>query len=202
MKKKIKAIIFDADGVMIKSSLKFNEIYQKEFNISSEVMKPFFNGPFQLCSIGQADLKEELGKVLSDWRWKGTSDELLRYWFKVCDDVDEKMVKVIENLRERGIKCYVATNQEKYRTQYMKEEMNFGKIFDKIYPSCEIGHKKPSAEFFRAVTNDLKEKEGVSPQEIIFWDDEKENVEVAKKFGWQAFLYEDFEKFQKNISQI
>ena len=57
---KIKAIIFDADGVVINSPEMFSIQYQKAFGISNDVMLPFFEGIFQDCLKGKADLKEEL----------------------------------------------------------------------------------------------------------------------------------------------
>jgi FMN phosphatase YigB (HAD superfamily) len=36
----------------------------------------------------------------------------------------------------------------------------------------------------------------------MFFDDEKENVDAANKFGWQAYLYKNFNNFQEKINQI
>ena len=64
MKKDIKAIVLDADGVIINKPDMFSVQYQKEFGISNEVMLPFFKGRFQDCLTGKADLKEELKPFL------------------------------------------------------------------------------------------------------------------------------------------
>ncbi len=47
--------------------------------------------------------------------------------------------------------CCVATNQEKYRAQYMLDKMGFGDSFDKIYVSAYLGVQKPDVTFFEKV---------------------------------------------------
>ena len=37
--------------------------------------------------------------------------------------------------------------------------------------------------------------------DIIYWDDDEENVLGAEKFGWKAFLYSSFEDFDDLINQ-
>jgi putative hydrolase of the HAD superfamily len=198
----IKVIVFDADGVVINSPGYFSLQYQKDFGVSNDVMLPFFKGVFQDCLVGKADLREELKKVLDDWKWKGTIDELLDYWFKSEHHIDDRVLREIKNLQSKGIKCYIGTKQEKYRTEYMKKEMGFEEIFDGIYSSAYVGYKKPDERFYEEISKDLKNKEGIRVEEIMFFDDEKENVDAANKFGWQAYLYKNFNNFQEKINQI
>ena len=199
---KIKAVIFDADGVVINSPDYFSVQYEKEFGVSDDVIQPFFNGKFQDCLMGKADLKEELKPLLNDWKWQRTVDELLEYWFKAEHYIDERIVNKVEILRKKGIECYLAALQEKYRAEYIRKEMGFEKIFDKNYFSSEIGYKKPDKKFFEFIFNDLNIKEKIEPQEIIFWDDKESNVISAKELGWQGYLYKNFEDFNKVISHL
>jgi beta-phosphoglucomutase-like phosphatase (HAD superfamily) len=52
-----KAILFDVDGMVI-TSKRFSDQMQEQYGISWDKMKPFFNGPFQLCKVGKAVLTE------------------------------------------------------------------------------------------------------------------------------------------------
>lgn len=191
---KIKAIIFDADGVVINSPGYFSVRYMKDFGVPSSVMLPFFEGKFQECLVGKADLKEVLEPLLKDWHWQGSVDELLNYWFKAEHYIDDRLVRDIESLRGKGIKCYLATKQEKYRTEYIRTEMGFENIFDKIYSSAEVGYKKPDERFYQFIQKDI----GLTrPEEIFFWDDEQANVDAAIKLGWQGFVYREYEGFKE-----
>lgn len=198
----IKAIIFDADGVVINSPGYFSVQYEKEFGVSNDIMVPFFRGIFQEAVMGKADLKELLVPEIEKWKWKGTIDELLAWWFKSEHYIDERIVKEIRRLQEKGIKCCLGTKQEKYRAAYIRKEMGFEKIFDDLYISCEMGCKKPMPEFFEYIQNDLAKKFSIRAQEIMLWDNKQENIAASKEMGWQSYLYKDFKDFHKIISQL
>ena len=129
----IKAIIFNADGVVIDSPKIFSVQYQEKYKISYNKMLVFFDTVFQDCLVDRADLKEAIKPYLKDWQWDKSIDELLKFWFKAEYKPNLKMISFIKKLREKGIKCYLMTNQEKYRTEYIKKEMNFDHIFDQVF---------------------------------------------------------------------
>lgn len=197
-----KCILFDADWIVIRSEL-FSIQYQKKFWISNKQMLPFFEWELQNCVIWKSDLKEILKPWLLKWEWNDTVDNFLKFWFESEHKIDNRVIEVINDLRSKWIKCYLATNQEKYRTQYMKNKMGFEDIFDKIYSSCEIWHKKPNSEFYEYILEDLKNSHNILPQEVLFFDDSIEHVNSAKeKFEINAYLYTDFDKFFKIIKKI
>jgi len=196
----VKAIIFDADGmVVIPIGGKFSEHLARDFGISTETTVEFFKNEFQKCLIGKADLKQELKKYLEEWGWQKSIDELLEYWFTSEKNVDERVISTIKELRKRGIKCYLATNQEKYRTTYFAKQMGFGKVFDAMFSSAHIGYKKPTAQFFENIIQELPD---VKKEEILFWDDKEEHVRGAQQFGFQAELYRNFEDFQDMVMEL
>ena len=87
-------------------------------------------------------------------------------------------------------------NQEKYRTQYVKEVM-FPNTFDIIFSSAEMGFKKPSKEYYLHVLKVLQEQGKVSkPEEVVYFDDSAKNVESAAELGMQSFLYSGSEQIR------
>ncbi len=196
-----KCILFDADGVVVVSD-RFSVQYQKEYGIPDNDMLAFFNGEFKKCTVGKADLAKIVKPWLLKWKWEKSADEFLRYWFELEHNIDERVVSAISSLRDRGILCYLATNQEKYRTQYMREYMGFDELFDGVFSSCEIGHKKPAKEYYEFILDKMKSEKGILPGEILFFDDRKDNVEQAKKLGINAYLYQGFEEFLDLINSI
>lgn len=193
-----KIMIFDADGMVVQGDM-FTVPLQRDFGISPDALQPFFSGPFQECLIGKADLKETILPYIHKIEWTKSVDDFLTYWFNAENNVDQRIITDIKNLQERGIKCYLATNQEKYRAQYMLQQMGFRDVFTKVYVSCNIGHRKPSKEFFTYILNDL----GNPPlNSIFFWDDTSENVATAKGLGIQAQNYYGYDSFNKKINKI
>jgi putative hydrolase of the HAD superfamily len=146
--------------------------------------------------VGRADLKEELGKKLDEWKWAGTVDELLDLWF--ADDanqLNEEFFPVIEDLRARGIGVYLATNNEKYRTRYLTEKRGLGRWFDAVFSSGLIGSKKPEKEFYDHVFANIKEPK----ENALYWDDDKEHISIAKSLGINAHLYTTFDDFLRTV---
>ncbi len=74
----IKAIVFDAEGMVVSSKI-FSHELEKDFGISASLFLPFFKTTFQKCLVGKADLKKELQPLIKTWGWHGSVDELLDY---------------------------------------------------------------------------------------------------------------------------
>lgn len=193
----IKILIFDADGVLINSE-RFSKRLAREYGISTDKTTPFFTGIFNECLIGNADLKESITPYLNEWGWKKSVDDFLDYWFSSEHSVDMELINEIQKYRDKGIKCFVATNQEKHRAKYMLEKMGFTDSFDKLYASAHLGCKKPSFDFYEKITKELGE---IKKEEILFWDDTKENITGAIEFGINAELYISIEDFKTKMKK-
>ncbi len=196
----IKVFLFDADGVVTVSPEKFSDRFSREFNVDyEEKILPFFENDFAPCLIGQADLKEIIKPYLGKWGWQKSVEELLKYWFGSENHVDERVVGAIKKLRAIGVKCYLVTNQEKYRTQYLREQMGFSELFDRVFCSAEIGFKKSDPRFFKHV---MVEIGNVEKDAVLLLDDKEKNVESAKEFGFQARVYHDFSDLEEEMSKL
>ncbi|MDP2873822.1 MAG: HAD hydrolase-like protein [bacterium] len=192
----IKTIIFDTDGMIIHREMYFSERFSKEFNIPLEKILPFFKNEFQSCLIGKADLKIELQNYLPSWGWEKSVEELLSYWFTHESDLDKALLESVKQLRERSFKCYLDTNNDQYRTQYLLDTLGLKKMFDGVFSSAELGYLKPQDEFWAAVHDRLGKP---AKSEVLVWDDDEKNVESAKKFGFLAKQYSDLNLFKNQM---
>ncbi|NDK08092.1 HAD-IA family hydrolase [Candidatus Gracilibacteria bacterium] len=197
----VKGVIFDADGVVINSEL-FSTQYQRQYNVTNEEMLPFYLGIFKETIVGNADLKEILIPWLPKWKYNKSVEEFINLWFRAEHSIDEKIVGSIKKIQAKGIKCFLATNQEKYRTKYMREEMGFDNIFDSVYSSCEIGFKKPDSEFYIKVLEKIKNEYKIDKNEIIFFDDSEKNVLSANDVGLKSYHYTNFQDYEKVINKL
>lgn len=188
----IKAILFDADGVLLNGE-KFSRVLAKEKGLSEEITHEFFKGPFKDTIIGKKDLRTILPPFLAKWNWRGGVDAFLQYWFESEHKIDEALVAYVQELRSKNIQCYVATNQEKNRIEYMLKNMGFAGAFDGVFASSHIGHKKPTLKFYETVVASLNLKK----DQILFWDDTEKNVDAAKHFGIHAHVYTTLEHFME-----
>src|SRR5581483_7257701 len=131
----IRVLLFDVDGVLANGE-QFSKRLARDYGVTAEMTASFFNGSFLECLVGNADLKQELISHLKQWGWHGSVDEFLHYWFISEHVIDEPLVNRVQQLRQKGIRCYLATNQEQYRTAYILHEMGFADAFDGIFSSA------------------------------------------------------------------
>ncbi len=199
--KKPRVIIYDNDG-MVTHGERFSDQYAREFNLDIAIMEPFFAGPFKKCMTGEADLKEELGKVMATWKWKGTVDELMQYWFSIGATLDEDVYASIAKLREQGLVVCLATNQERYRLNYFVTRFSYDKVFDELFCASELGALKQSAEGADKIFQMLKEKYGILDRgEVMYWDDREGNVEALNAMGFNAQQYRGYPAFKEVIAE-
>ena len=191
----LKILVFDADGVVVIPPQRFLARYTEEEGLDPRSVRAFLDGALRECIAGRADLKEAIVPFLGQWGWKGTPEAFLRRWFEAEHLINEPLLEVIQRLRRRGNRCVVATNQERHRLAYMREQMGFGRLFDGVFGSSEVGAAKPDMAFYERVTTLL----GVAPEEIVFWDDSESNVEGARAFGWQAELFTGMDEFLRTL---
>ena len=182
----IKLILFDGDGVVIKKREKFfSERLAEKQSLPLERILPFFKNEYKECAVGKADLKEVLPKYFEAWGWKGTVDELLKFWFEAEKEIDESVIAEIENHRRNEIKIGLVSDNEKYRGEYLLKEVGLAKYFDFVFLSCEMGMNKSDPQFFQKIL----EITGFAPDEIEYWDDEQENINIARGLGIEGKLF-------------
>jgi|SRR3989344_7934243 len=192
----VRNVILDGDGVAILRVNRFSDRLASDFGIRPEVTRPFFRDKYPACRVGKADLKTELAAYYKGWGWKGTLDELLNYWFTKEGALNEPMLETVAALRKEGVRVFLSTDNEKYRTDYITNEFGMGARFDGILSSAYIGHSKAELEFWRYI----REKGVAQPDESLVWDDEIENIESAKAEGFTALLYDGMAGFNRAIN--
>jgi len=197
---KIKAIIFDADGVLVlggKDRKRFSQIYAEKFGLPIETMMPFFQDEMQDCLVGKKDLKVELKKYIKSWKWHGSVEEFVDFWLKEEANINEELIALLPNLKAKGIKLALGTNNEKYRTDFLWNTVGLGKHLDHSYASHAVGLKKPNQPYFEHIIKDLN----LPAKEILFVDDDHKNVDAAKESGMNAEFYSSFETFKKDLAK-
>lgn len=190
----MKSVLFDVDGVIIKNdTLSWAKNIYFDCGIRRELLDEFFEKDFESCLIGAADLKAKLSPWLYRWRYKGNVDDFLKYWFEAHSEIDSAVIHLVTLLR-REATCYLATNQETYRTQYLMKELRLGDHFADIYAACQLKAIKPSAEFYRTLLTRIKNDRGLDDgHQFFFIDDNERNVIEARRHGLTAFHYTSFE---------
>lgn len=198
----IKVVAFDVDGMLL-TGQRFSDRYSAEFGIPVEEMAPFFEGPYQPCVIGKANLKTELQKGwLERWKWHGTVDELLGYWFASGAERNEPVLATVESLRANGIICVITTNQEKFRADFL-HRLFTRDGFNAFFASADLGCKKPDTRFFQSMMKVLQKlNPSILPADVLFWDDRQSYADGAEKFGLQARLFTNTDSYLREMEKL
>lgn len=187
-------ILFDLDGVLTLPEEMFSVIYASSHGYDVGPFTKFFQTEWSDFVTGKKDLKQHIEDNPQLWKWYEGADKLLDFWFTSEDVRNEDLVKVIQGARTHGVKCYIATEQEQYRTDYIRNVM-FKDAFDGVFSTAEIGFKKNDSRFFKNIVNSLN----VNPAEIIYFDDSQSKLDAAKVLGIQTYLYENSEQVESII---
>lgn len=186
---KQKVFLFDMDGVLTFRERNFSAMYVEKFNVDPKLIMDFFATEWRDFVTGKKDLKQHILEHPDIWQWDGTPDQLFDYWFKSEDNRNDQLLQVIRRLRARGIACYIATEQEKYRTAYMYNVMFTGE-FDGYFSTCDIGFKKSDPRYFTAVLTLLqKHHPNLDVADVVYFDDDMDKLDAAKQAGIDGELY-------------
>jgi epoxide hydrolase-like predicted phosphatase len=95
----------------------------------------------------------------------------------------EPMVELLERAPELGIPTALISNS--WVMDHYTEEIR--ELFDVVIISAEVGLHKPQPEIYRLAAERL----GVEPEDCIFVDDLRENIEGAEAVGMTGVLHRE-----------
>ncbi len=196
----MKNCLFDIDGVIVpENGLFFEHRFSEEYGISRENLRNFFENEFLDCLRGKKSIRSELSKYLPQWGSRQSNEDVLEFWLTTERDIDRELLDFIDRIRERGIKCYIVSNQFRERAEYLLEDLGLSPHFDGAFFSCFIGYLKDEAEFFQTVLESFPEDQR---DDVVFWDNDRRYVYAAKQTGIHSRLYTNFAEFKKEMQTL
>lgn len=194
----IKAIIFDVGGV-----------------VYSENPKQFKENICRLCGVDTSDFHRAVTKYYKHaqrGKIKGTKypeliakelginkNKFLKNYKKLRRNII-KLNKDVELTILRLKKDYIIgtlTNIIHLHHQLRKKK-NVYKHFKVKIISCEVGYRKPDKQIYKLLIKKLK----LSPKEIVFIDDEPENLPPAKKLGINGILFKNNKQLVRELRKL
>lgn len=173
--------VFDADAVFLRSTRPADYLEQR-YGITREKIGPFLAANVQSL-IGKADIRDILGPFLKEWGIPESVDEFLAEAFFSGSEIDAEVAGIVAELRELGVVCCLATNQDARRMAHLDERLSIREYFDRAFVSCEMGVKKPEHGFYQSISAQFPDAN------LVFWDDQPSNVEAAQACGWTAYVF-------------
>jgi putative hydrolase of the HAD superfamily len=192
---KFKAVIFDFGNVII--NIEFQRIYQTFAKFTSKpiayIEKRITEEQiFRRYESGQFT-DEEFREIIRQTLCFALSDkEVDTAWNAILLDIPIERIDLINNIRKK-YPVYLLSNTNNIHisasNNYLNEAhgiKNLDVLFDKLYLSYEMGMWKPDTEIYYEVLRSIN----LEPNEVIFFDDNLQNIESAKAIGMQTILVE------------
>ena len=195
-----KIVLFDVDGVLINGYNFRPELRQpwdidieKDFGINQHKFKnEFIFGIFtEKVLIGEISLEDALSYSLPHLGYNGSPEKFIKYWLENDSHINWDLIEKIKILKNsQAATLYIATNQEHRRASHLMNELNFSEYFQDIFYSAKMGVTKPDFRYFDHICQALGLSEENPP---IFFDDTPEVVEAARKYGWEAYEFINYQ---------
>ena len=134
------------------------------------------------CLTGR-DFGAAMREVLRQFEINAPLEEVIDPHFWI--EVQQPMLEAVRAVRDLGLRCGLATNQQNLRGGYMRSSLGFEEIFDEQFYSYELGFAKPEAGYFKAIMDRID----VAPDRVLFIDDHEGNVAGAREIGIHSELF-------------
>lgn len=117
--------------------------------------------------------------------------------FPLFKEIKPEMRNLILSLK-KAYKTAALSNTIKPHKDYMLEHYPLKEMFDYLFFSCEMGMRKPEPEIYTTALD----KMNVKPENVIFIDDMKRNVDAAKENGINGILFCSPYALKKNLENL
>ncbi|MCK0472785.1 beta-phosphoglucomutase [Halalkalibacter sp. APA_J-10(15)] len=181
---KVKAVIFDLDGVLISTDHYHYEAWKKvtnNLNIAfDEQVNHRLRGVSRLESLNIILEQEDV--QLSESEKQLLAEEKNRYYVQSLQKlnkeiVDQRVIVTLTKLKERGFKLAIGSSSK--NAQYILDRLKLTSFFDAISDGNNITQSKPNPEVFLKAAEYIVE----DPGNCIVIEDALTGVRAAKSAG-------------------
>lgn len=194
----ITAVLFDFGGVLAEEGFQNGLLSMAKKqgldadSIVEEGMQAVYDSGFVL---GKGDASDFWTLMRQKTGLRGEDETLTR---QILDGfvVRPTMIQLVIGLRDRGYLTGILSDQTHWLDE-LDMTYHFSKAFTRIYNSYYLGKGKRDVSLFRDVADDLD----MTPESILFVDDNLDNVRRAESAGMKALQFVDEERFKVSLEK-
>lgn len=195
----IKAVVWDLGGVLVRT-----EDYSSRHALATRLnIEP---GALEhLVFSDEAGMRTQRGEIPVEQHWEnirqyfGLTPQGLKNFineFFAGDVLDLELVSYIRSLRSQ-YKIGLLSNAFSDLRHMLEDVWCISDVFDEIVISAEVGMVKPDARIFLLAAGRLK----IDPQEAVFVDDFRHNVEGARAVAMHAVHFQNAIQARKDLEK-
>ncbi len=110
----------------------------------------------------------------------------------------QETVNLIMDLSEKGYQLYILSNMHKHTFEYLSTAMDIWRYFSGIVISCYVKAIKPEPKIFEYLIKTYH----LIPENTVFIDDLRDNIESAKTFGLNTIHVQSPSQVKKELYRI
>lgn len=189
---KIKAIIFDVDGVLFKNHDEqgryiWSKNAKQDLGLTREHFTCIYHNDMDVITGKRTKIEYLTDIFQTNPLFKElaiSADDYVAYWLEHDTGVCPFMIELVQQINQL-IPCYLGTNQEELRANHIMSLI--GQYFLNCFASYAIGFIKPEKGFFQHIEKALS----LLPHELLLIDDTKNNTLGAQDCGWHVYHYQN-----------
>jgi putative hydrolase of the HAD superfamily len=192
----INTFIFDCFGVLCSPVLNgWYQAYSAKHDFIDDNLQVVFQ-QFDLGLLSEDDILDYFsqypGVTLDKTKLREEIDSYLT--------LDEDLVAIIRKLKQKGFKVLLLSNANKafFERKIYAEYPEFRDLFSEAVISSEVGMVKPGAEIYQYTLSLAQSR----PEESLFIDDSRPNVDAALALGIHGFVYTDSTSFAEHLKSV
>jgi len=175
--RRLEAVIFDMDGLMVDSE----HLHSRSFEVvlNRHGVKPKVDDVIQTLGIGTPNNWKKLKK---QYGLKASVDELSDQKHEVYDDLIPEIElmpgakALFDDLQNSGIAVAVASGSSKHNIEKILNQLEISSYFSVIISGEELENAKPAPDIFLAAAKAL----GVEPKNCAVLEDAESGILAAK----------------------
>lgn len=192
-----KAIGFDYGGVL-NISKPIMPGLAEIFGIPQNELREEYLKHNHLANVGDMSYEDLWTKVATQLGQAGKAEQAVAHMHQQhSKEFDPLMLMLAEELRQKGYKTGLLSNNTKVNGARLREE-GLDKYFDVFLISAEIGIQKPDPEAFQLLIDKLD----VLPEELIFIDDSESSLRLAENIGYHPILFKNYEQLKSELTNL
>lgn len=179
----MKYFVFDLGGVLSVPMVSKKLYEQIEWKVSYDKFLDKFNNSAESIKVHKGEIStKEFFEYLKRYMNDNITLEEFKNIYVNNNEFFNDTIETIKKLKNLGYKVYLLSNLKEI--DYEKFIKHFDvSIFDEMFLSFKLGMLKPNNDIYQYVINKLNTK----PENIYFFDDNKENVDGAIRNGINAY---------------
>ena len=204
---RIKAVVFDWGGVVTIPPVPVIEKLYRDIDVDktqlaarrAEYRDDDPNSQFAKLERGELSLNSYLAWSRSDLPgaqaiWDPQSPHFLFAHLAVVPQV----VEGISRLRERGFVTGLLTNNIVEAWPTVTDGLEVEELFDIVINSAFVGMRKPEERIYAYLLEELQ----MMPENVLFLDDNRVNIEAARAFGLQTIEVKQPDEVWPEVEQV